>query len=351
MAAAAPQKPQVDALSNPYMSLMIAMIFVLLLGIVVLNFSIKSISAMQTTLEKEKRKTQSINPKGMATIVLLLIAGTSFGQDAATATADTSEAAQAWTIYGMSYTLFFALLSAIVFEVIVIVFQLLLIRGLLNYAMPKKQIVVNDVVLKENLFWKKVNASVALEDEADIMFDHEYDGIRELDNNLPPWWKYGFYLTIVFAFVYLIHFHIAKSGMLQEQEYLTEVAEGKAQVAAYLKTAGDNVDENTVKFLEGASDISAGKEIFAGNCVACHGALGEGKVGPNLTDQYWIHKGGIKDIFFSIKYGWSDKGMKSWKDDLTPKQIAQVSSYIKSLVGTNPPNALEPKGELYKEEK
>jgi cytochrome c oxidase cbb3-type subunit III len=343
VAMAAPVKQELpDALSNPYMHLMLALIFVLLLAIVVLNYSIQSVAIFKNN-EKKNNDNNSGKTKATLTLALILISSYGFSQGTSdTMPVEEIKTAADWTLFGMTYTTFFALLACIIFEVIVIGFQLIILKGFIGINKPVKLKPIETTVAVENRFWKKINASVALEDEEEILFEHEYDGIKELDNNLPPWWKYGFYLTIVFAFVYMIHFHIAKSGALQEQEYLTEIEEGKKQVA-------DNVDENTVEYLTDASDLSEGKGIYAANCVACHGVLGEGKVGPNLTDQYWIHSGGIKDIFYSIKYGWPDKGMKSWKDDLTPKQIAKVSSYIKSLVGSNPPNALEPKGELYKE--
>ncbi|HSC37770.1 MAG TPA: c-type cytochrome, partial [Chitinophagaceae bacterium] len=98
-----------------------------------------------------------------------------------------------------------------------------------------------------------------------------------------------------------------------------------------------------------AQMLEGGKTVFLQNCSPCHGKSGEGVVGPNLTDDYWLHGGGVKDIFKTIKYGWPEKGMKSWKDDLSPTQIAQLSSFIKSLRGTHPPNGKEQQGELYQE--
>ena len=167
---------------------------------------------------------------------------------------------------------------------------------------------------------------------------HEYDGIRELNNRLPPWWLYGFYATIVFAIVYLWRFEVSHNGPSSKQEYETSVARAEIKVQEYLKKKGDAVDENTVKLLTGADDIAAGKAIFMdpSKCPACHGADGGGNaVGPNLTDDYWLYGGGVKDIFKTIKYGTS-KGMRSWKDDLSAKQMAQLTSYIKTLKGTKP---------------
>lgn len=188
---------------------------------------------------------------------------------------------------------------------------------------------------------------VPIEEEESILLDHDYDGIKELDNNLPPWWKYGFYLTIVTGVIYLVHFHVLKTGDLQGKEYENAMAQAKIEVDEFMKTSANNVDENTVKVLTEASDISTGKDLFIANCVACHGKGGEGTVGPNLTDDYWIHGGSIQDLFKTLKYGWVEKGMKAWKDDLSPMQIAQVASYIKTLKGTNPPNPKAPQGDLF----
>ena len=203
--------------------------------------------------------------------------------------------------------------------------------------------------ITESKIMMSLTDAVAIEEEDSIMLDHDYDGIKELDNNLPPWWKYGFYLTIVTGVIYLLHFHVFKTGDLQGKEYDNAIAQAKIEVDEFMKTSANNVDENTVKVLTEASDITAGKDLFIANCVACHGKGGEGTVGPNLTDEYWIHGGSIKDLFKTLKYGWVEKGMKSWKDDLSPIQMAQVSSYIRTLKGTNPPNPKAPQGDLYSE--
>lgn len=343
--AAAPQ-PELgpDSVSNPVMIIMILLMVVLALVIVVLNYSIGTV----IQLNREKDRKNFGGGKAVLTLAILLMSGAAFAQQPA-ATEIVTEKPTEWLWFGMTSLTFFGMLSVIVFELIIIIAQVLILRGMINYYLPPQPYV--EKVKNPSEFWKKFHRAVDIEKEETILFDHEYDGIRELDNNLPPWWKYGFYVSILFAFAYMIHYHIAKSGPLQLEEYNTEVAIGKREVAEYLKNAADNVDENTVKYLDGKDDLSAGKGIYDMNCIACHGALGEGKVGPNLTDEYWIHGGSISDVFISVKYGWPDKGMKSWKDDLTPKQVAQVTSYIRSLQGSNPPNALPPKGDKYSEEK
>ena len=196
---------------------------------------------------------------------------------------------------------------------------------------------------------KKMTDAVPLEKEADVLLDHDYDGIKELDNNLPPWWKYGFYLTIVFAFIYIFHFHVSGGGKSQLDEYNEQLAQAEQQKTERLKTAASNVDETTVTLLTSESDMSSGSKIYSEKCLVCHGKAGEGLVGPNLTDDYWIHGGTIKDVFKIIKYGFPSKGMLEWQGQLTPVQIQQVASFIKSIKGTNPPGAKEPQGDLFKE--
>lgn len=185
-----------------------------------------------------------------------------------------------------------------------------------------------------------------IEEEGQIDLGHNYDGIRELDNVIPPWFTTAFILTILFAGVYLYRYHIANSAPLQIEEYKMAMAKAEAEHDAYLATQANAIDENSVSIMTGA-DLDAGKQTFTTICAACHRADGGGQVGPNLTDPYWIHGGSLKDIFKTIKYGVPDKGMISWKEQLSPMQIAQVSNYILTLAGTNPPDPKEQQGTLY----
>lgn len=203
--------------------------------------------------------------------------------------------------------------------------------------------------------------AVPVEKEAAIQFEHEYDGIRELDNVLPPWWVWMFYATIAFSIVYLIHYHISPikalekigfvgPGVGQEELYKMEVEQAEKEKQAYLAKAANNINENNVEALTDANEIAQGKEIFMSNCATCHGKEAQGGAGPNLTDDYWLHGGGVKNIFKTIKYGVPEKGMIAWEAQLSPKQIQQVASYILTLRGTNPAGAKEPQGELWKED-
>lgn len=185
--------------------------------------------------------------------------------------------------------------------------------------------------------------------EETIIIDHDFDGIKELDNNLPPWWIYLFYATIVFAIIYHIRFDFIKK-YTQAEEYEMEVAAAQIAIAEYKKTAKDLVDVSTVELLTDATDLSAGKQIFETNCVACHMADGGGGIGPNLTDQHWILGGGIKNVFSTISEGGRDgKGMVAWKQILKPVEMAQVASYVITLGGTTPANPKEAEGELWEE--
>ncbi len=198
-------------------------------------------------------------------------------------------------------------------------------------------------------YWNSVNNFVPLEEEANIDTGHSYDGIRELDNVTPPWFTFAFACSIVFAIVYMYMHHVSKSAPLQIQEYETEIVQAEKEGQKLLAQEANNIDENSIVML-GPEDIKEGQAIFVQKCAACHEATGGSKpggVGPNLTDKYWIHNGGIKDIFKSIKYGWPDKGMISWKDQIPPKGIAQLASFITTLQGSNPPNAKEAQGEIY----
>ncbi|UJH68486.1 cbb3-type cytochrome c oxidase N-terminal domain-containing protein [Allomuricauda sp. SCSIO 65647] len=194
---------------------------------------------------------------------------------------------------------------------------------------------------------KRLTRSKSIEREGEIILDHNYDGIRELDNVLPPWWVYLFYITIIFGAVYLVRFHIV-GDYTQAEEYDQEVAAARIAIEEYKKTAKDLVDVNTVELLTDASDLSAGEKIFTANCVVCHMADGGGGIGPNLTDEYWILGGGIKNVFNTISEGGRDgKGMVAWKNVLKPAEMAQVASYLLQFQGTTPANPKAPEGEIW----
>jgi cytochrome c oxidase cbb3-type subunit III len=312
----------------------------LILGcMAVLVFAVMLLSGVLVNLAKlmvDKSKAA----KAASLILLLLASSMAFSQEAQTAAkAATENKLPDWNIV-MATTVMVTLL----FVVLVL---LLRIRSMLNELSDKKEQAAPIVVHLPKLF-DSINASVAIEHEKDVLLDHNYDGIQELDNKLPPWWVYGFYATIIFAVVYLFYYHLGGGGPSSHDLYAQEMAEAKIAKDEYMRKNALNVDENTVKMAD-AAGIEDGKTIFTNNCAVCHGAQGQGIVGPNLTDDYWLHGGSINDVFKTIKNGWPAKGMKSWATDLTPVQIKDVASYVKSLHGTNPPNAKAPQGDLYSE--
>lgn len=199
--------------------------------------------------------------------------------------------------------------------------------------------------------WDRINALKPVEKEAEIMLDHNYDGITELDNHLPPWWKWLFYLTIIWSIAYMIVYHITDSLPLSDQEYQNEVTLAQEQKAKQLALKPAVViDENALQYSNDEVLIQSGRKVYVTNCASCHLANGEGSIGPNLTDEYWIHGGSIKDIYATIKNGVQEKGMIPWGPVLSAEQIRDVSFYIMSIRGTNPANPKPPQGTIYKEE-
>ena len=191
--------------------------------------------------------------------------------------------------------------------------------------------------------YAKLLDSKDIEQEGEIILDHDYDGIKELDNNLPPWWVYLFYATIVFGVVYLARYHVFDADHTSV-EYDKEVAQAEIDIAEYKKNNPDLVDAASVVLLTEESDLAAGLAIFTEKCAVCHKADGGGGIGPNLTDENWILGGGIKNVFNTISEGGRDgKGMVSWKSELKGNEIAQVASYLLGFQGTTPaaPKAAE----------
>lgn len=201
---------------------------------------------------------------------------------------------------------------------------------------------------KNLMKWLRKSDSVENEDQ--LLLEHDYDGIKELDNNLPTWWVYLFYACILFGVIYVVRYDVLGADN-QEVELKKEVAQAKIDIAEYMKTAPDLMDEKTVTLSTEPADLAEGKEIFTTNCAACHRADGGGQIGPNLTDDEWILGGGIKNIFHTLVNGGRDgKGMISWKGTLKPKEMQKVASYIISLKGSNPADPKAPEGEIWVDE-
>jgi cytochrome c oxidase cbb3-type subunit 3 len=207
----------------------------------------------------------------------------------------------------------------------------------------------------EPTFWEKLwqqsNDFVPVEKEASITLDHNYDGIKELDNHLPPWWTGLFLGTIAFAIVYLLFYHVFNTLPSQQAEYDTEVAIAQEQLKK-LQAANPvaAIDETNVETTTDALALAEGKQIFLNTCASCHRKDGGGDIGPNLTDDYWKHGGTVKDIFKTVRHGVQGTNMIAWEGVISPEKMKNVSSYVLTLRGTNPANPKKPEGDLVKPE-
>lgn len=338
----------VSTMSNPLVQLLVVIIMALLLVIGILAYTV--MGAAQIYLHKYES-----HKKNTATKTLLLVFSMVLSSGLLSAQVVGADAAPAVAVVtpnmgGLSDTVLWTLLSVIGLEFLILIWFLFHLKSLLKFEFENIESVKEAPVKKPARFWvwwDNINKFRPEHEEADIDLGHDYDGIRELDNRLPPWWLYGFYLCIVFAGIYLYRNHVSHTAPSSKEELTMSLEAAAIEKEAYLKKAANKVDENTVSYLSDATSLEAGKKIFTTTCAACHAADGGGMVGPNLTDNYWIHGASIADIFKTIKYGWPEKGMKSWQEDYSPVQMAQLSSYVKSLIGTKPAKAKEPQGILF----
>ena len=340
--AAGPPAPSL--FSNP-LTLTFIILMVLLLVIIGILANIL-IGAADVKLKKKKKAGNASALASVITVLLVLASPALFAQDAAGTTATATTGAK--TIAGMSSSTFYILATVLFLELFIIMALLINIKFLLKTEKDKIVAETAEEQANKLSWWDRFNSLRPVTEEASLDLGHEYDGIRELNNRLPGWWLYGFYGCIIFAGVYLYRFHVSHTAPSSKQEYERSVARAEADIQEYLKQKGDAVDENTVKMLTGAEDLAAGKGIFVKSCATCHLETGAGKIGPNLTDDYWLHGNDIKNIFKTVRYGIN--AMPRWDVSLSNKQIAQVVSYVKTLHGTNPPNPKAPDGTLMKEE-
>jgi cytochrome c oxidase cbb3-type subunit 3 len=297
----------------------------------------------------QKRKGQAITPVVILVISLLGIAGSAQAQ---TADEAAKVAVKAANYGGLSEMEFWSLTTVIGIEVLVILFLAFMARRTYRELTGAADAAAFAATKETRLaaWWNDLDKkfftrAVPVEKEADVLLDHDYDGIKELDNALPPWWKYGFYFTIVVAVIYIFNFHVFGTGKNPEQEYAAEMAEGKRQEELYKARTKDLVDENNITMSD-ADGIAAGKALYNSSCVACHAPDGGGGIGPNLTDDYWIHGASMNDIYKTIKIGYPEKGMQSWQAMYSPAQMKNLASFVKSLQGSKPANPKAPQGDL-----
>ena len=183
------------------------------------------------------------------------------------------------------------------------------------------------------------------------MTDHEYDGIKELDNNLPQWWVWLFILTCVWSLGYMVYYHVL-GGPGQIEEYRMEMAAAGKPVFDTVATAaapGDPAPAQPAMTIpeEPSMDeklLAQGKDIYIKNCLVCHAPDGGGLIGPNMTDDYYIHGPTYADSINVIIHGVPAKGMIPWQGVLKPEEIHAVASYIWTMRGTTPANPKAPEG-------
>ncbi len=323
----------------------------LMIMIVVLAFVIWGMGHILTALGRQLLDKSKMTKNVLSVILLagfFLQSPGAFAQDAVTVAVK-----EIPNYGGLSANMYYSFLTVLAIEVLVILFLAFSIRRMYTELLPEVSKAAK--AKSQALSWwsgldKKIfTKAVPVEKEADVMLDHDYDGIRELDNSLPPWWKYGFYITIGVAFVYLLNFHVLGIGLNPTQEYIAEMEKAKIEKEIYEAGNKDKIDENHVPLAD-ADGIKAGQGLFETNCVACHLKDGGGNVGPNLTDDYWLHKGSLNDIYHTIKVGYVDKGMQSWSSTFSEKEMSFLASYVKSLKGTKPAVSKAPQGEIFVDE-
>src|SRR5690606_120962 len=265
--------------------------------------------------------------------------------------ADTTAKASEW-IFGAGNIYNDILIIALIVVMIALLASALVVnkamKSIINLTMP--HLAAEQQAKKtKKIDWQAILAKMLslrpIEEEKGLEIDHEYDGIKELDNPVPAWFNALFYSTITFGVVYLLVYHVFGWGPNQDQEYQREMALAERAKQEFLAQSASQIDESTIEIDATGTLAASGKAIYMTNCAVCHGNVGEGGIGPNLTDEYWLHGGDIKDVFAVVKYGVPEKGMVPWEQTLTPGQIAEVSNYIITLAGTNPPNPKEPQGE------
>lgn len=347
-------EPEITLLPNYTTNLnvfyaLIVMAIILLIAIAMMSGAIKryiSTDYFKTrlALKEEENATENNDSKsGGLKNLLLIIIGTFFIANSASALdflqPGESVDGQPWLLVENSDL--YALVGLNVLLLGVLLYMKRLFNGFVEMVTEKKE-----ADEKEPAVMQKVNKLltdvVPIEEEESILLHHEYDGIRELDNNLPPWWVWMFYGTIIFAVVYIFNYHILGTSDLQIVAYEKEIDQADREIAAYRKAMAMNIDETNATLMTDAADLSKGKAIFTANCVVCHGQKGEGDNGPNLTDNNWIYGYDIKDIFATVRLG-RPNGMPEHESKINPIEIQQVASYVLSLPDAD---GKEPQGDI-----
>jgi cytochrome c oxidase cbb3-type subunit III len=175
---------------------------------------------------------------------------------------------------------------------------------------------------------------------------HSYDGIEEYDNRLPLWWQYTLYGAIVFAAIYWFHYQVLGAGASPKGEFDQEMAAVRAADAERAKRAGAMTPEALVVLSKDGATVAQGKEVFVSTCAACHRADGGGNIGPNLTDEYWLHGGAPDKIFRSALDGVPTKGMPAWGNQIGTERVASAVAYLLTIKNSHAPGGKQPQGDV-----
>lgn len=177
-----------------------------------------------------------------------------------------------------------------------------------------------------------------------LLLDHEYDGIREYDNPLPRWWVWTWWATIIFSVLYWFNVPGIGVGEGQIAKYEAEVAAAEAQQAALAASRPGPTEASLLALKDDPNTTSLGQTTFAQMCASCHGPDGGGVIGPNLTDDAWLHDESAMAVYTVVNEGVLAKGMPAWGTMLSPEQVEAVVAYVLTLRGTTPANPKAPEG-------
>ena len=354
------EEPAVVMLPNYHTNItvfyaLIVMAFILLIAIAMISGAIKRyiksdyFKERLAKVERDEESENGGNKSGGLKNLILVIIGTTLIANSSSALefmqpGDAQENLP-WLLVETSDLYALVILNVLLLGVLLYLRRLF--NGFVKMVADKKspeQEAEDAVMSKVN---KILTDVVPIEEEETIMLHHEYDGIRELDNNLPPWWVWMFYATIIFSVIYIFNYHILGTSDLQIAEYNKEVEQAEIEKEAYRKAMAMNIDETNAVEMTEASDLANGKKLFATNCVTCHAANGEGYIGPNLTDKAWIYGYDISSIYKTIRVGSPNGKMPEHESKMNPIEIQQVASFVMSMPYAE---GSEPQGDIIEEE-
>ncbi|NOQ74949.1 MAG: c-type cytochrome [Crocinitomix sp.] len=345
----AQEEPIVEAISaaqstpiHVQLGLSSTMLFIIMTGFTLLLLAVVW-SMASSTKNILKYKQDQVRKKSNGTKALLALFALTFSTGAMAA----EEGGGSTSLVPFPDSIFWAYITVDIVLIMIILYLAGIVKGSISDMIPLRGMFKWKRWKNLKARWKSMlTKSVPIEEEGSILLDHDYDGITELDNELPPWWKYGFYITIVWAVGYFFYYQVFEIGDLQEAEYLTQMADGEREIAEYKAAHPELITADNVELLTDAGAISEGRALYDQNCASCHEPAGAGKTGPNLTDDYWLHGGDLSSVFVTISEGVPEKGMAAWKTKMPANEIQAVLSYIFQLDYIAPPTGREPQGEL-----